>query len=387
MLPADLRERVRRIKETVPVEAVVSRYADLRRQGRYLWARCPFPDHRDDTPSFVIRPDRGTWTCYGCLSGRGRRGDVIDFIQTYHGVPFVKALEILENGQFPSSPAPLPQPPPMPRLQKRHVAALTIAARVFNAALMWELPDSPPRRYLASRGISPEVVTRYRLGWATERIIGPLVQIARLPVTLLVECGILVPLGEEKFRLRFSGRIIIPEFRRGKALYMVGRAIVDTRLRYLNIPLPFPRIVFGLGLARPSAPLWVVEGPFCALSLATLGAQGVAILGSYPHEAELRRLAQFKDIRIIPQNDTEQPVSVEERLATCSSPASLEFLESLKGRQKWLTRGQLNALEWAEALHALGATGVRLVPLPAGVKDVNDLLVEDRQALERIVMV
>lgn len=53
--------------------------------------RCPFPDHSDSTPSFIIKNNR--YVCYGC----GKRGDVIQFLIDYKNLSFVEAINYLEG--------------------------------------------------------------------------------------------------------------------------------------------------------------------------------------------------------------------------------------------------------------------------------------------------
>jgi len=61
---------------------------DLRRSGSRYVGLCPF--HADKQPSFCVFPD-GHFRCFGC----GEHGDVIDFVQRFHGCDFKEALSIL----------------------------------------------------------------------------------------------------------------------------------------------------------------------------------------------------------------------------------------------------------------------------------------------------
>ena len=49
------------------IEAVVSRYVTLSREGNALWGVCPF--HEEKTPSFAVLPDKRIFKCYGCGKG------------------------------------------------------------------------------------------------------------------------------------------------------------------------------------------------------------------------------------------------------------------------------------------------------------------------------
>lgn len=52
---------------------------------------CPFPDHEERTPSFVVYPDDSRYYCFGC----GLNGDSIDFIREYMGMTFVESVQYL----------------------------------------------------------------------------------------------------------------------------------------------------------------------------------------------------------------------------------------------------------------------------------------------------
>lgn len=58
--------------------------------GRHVMC-CPFPNHNDSNPSFVIYPNQ-TWFCYSCNIG----GDAIQFIRELHNFGFKKALQYLD---------------------------------------------------------------------------------------------------------------------------------------------------------------------------------------------------------------------------------------------------------------------------------------------------
>ena len=47
---------------------------DLTEKSRRLWGICPF--HEEQTPSFVVNPQRGTWYCFGCQEG-GPLGELV----------------------------------------------------------------------------------------------------------------------------------------------------------------------------------------------------------------------------------------------------------------------------------------------------------------------
>jgi hypothetical protein len=54
-------------------------------------ARCPFPDHRDSSPSFGYNPEQGIFNCFGCL----RRGGAVQFISSIENTPPIEVAKRL----------------------------------------------------------------------------------------------------------------------------------------------------------------------------------------------------------------------------------------------------------------------------------------------------
>jgi len=84
---ANTRMDVQAIKEKIDIVAVISRYVTLVKSGSGYKGRCPF--HKDDTPSFVVSPEKGLWHCFGC----GEGGDVIGFLMKIENLSFIEAAK------------------------------------------------------------------------------------------------------------------------------------------------------------------------------------------------------------------------------------------------------------------------------------------------------
>lgn len=68
------------------IEKVVS----LKKSGVNYFGCCPF--HEEKTPSFSVNSEKEIFHCFGC----GVSGDVIDFVQKYYNLDFLKAIKHLE---------------------------------------------------------------------------------------------------------------------------------------------------------------------------------------------------------------------------------------------------------------------------------------------------
>jgi DNA primase len=82
---------VARLKTTIRIQDVVSRYVPLRQSGKNLVARCPF--HDDRSPSFVVYPATQSFFCFGCQAS----GDALSFLMRVERLTFPEALHALQE--------------------------------------------------------------------------------------------------------------------------------------------------------------------------------------------------------------------------------------------------------------------------------------------------
>jgi DNA primase len=59
---------VTKIKESLPIEEIISSYIKLEKSGTNFKAKCPF--HNEKTPSFFVSPARNSYYCFGCSAWR-----------------------------------------------------------------------------------------------------------------------------------------------------------------------------------------------------------------------------------------------------------------------------------------------------------------------------
>ena len=87
------RDLIHAITSQVNIVDVVSDYVSLQRQGASYKALCPFPDHDEATPSFVVTPHKNICKCFGCGNG----GNVISFVAKMENVSNYDAAIILKE--------------------------------------------------------------------------------------------------------------------------------------------------------------------------------------------------------------------------------------------------------------------------------------------------
>ena len=87
------RDVIKKVVEQVNIVDVVSDYVSLQKQGASYKALCPFPEHDEATPSFVVTPHKNICKCFGCDTG----GNVISFVSEMENVDYKEAVVILKE--------------------------------------------------------------------------------------------------------------------------------------------------------------------------------------------------------------------------------------------------------------------------------------------------
>jgi DNA primase len=80
---------IERLKNHLPLSAVIGRRVPLQRRGKESHGLCPF--HKENVPSFAVNDKKGFYHCFCC----GAHGDAIGFIQEFERVEYSEAVERL----------------------------------------------------------------------------------------------------------------------------------------------------------------------------------------------------------------------------------------------------------------------------------------------------
>jgi DNA primase len=286
------------IRDRVSLSSVVGRHVKLTRRGRDYVGLCPF--HKEKTPSFNVVEDKNFYHCFGC----GAHGDVIGFSMRVSNLPFLDAVQALAR----EAGLEVPVETPRERERSQHAQSLH---DVCEAACQWferQLKaggSGRPRDYLRSRGVSADLIARFRLGYAPASGNGLAASLgATFPASLIEEAGLVRKDADSERRYDFfRDRVIFPILdRRDRVIAFGGRTMGDAQPKYINSPdTPIFQKglnLYALNLARrkpAEAPLLVAEGYMDVIALNGAGFPGaVAPLGTALTEhqiAELWRLA------------------------------------------------------------------------------------------------
>ncbi|CAG0947138.1 partial DNA primase, partial [Anaerolineae bacterium] len=288
------RDDIETVRSNNPIEQVIGRYVELKPSGRRLSGRCPF--HDDPTPSFVVYVHNQSWYCFGCDIG----GDVFRFVERIEHLSFVEALQRLGSNSLPErrithSLPPQVKPVPMLELSDEHFTLLTAATEVYHAAIFMQ---TRVLEYLAKRRIDLDMIRRHRIGFATGNDLAKYFRFRGWDPEIANDLGLLGPHGDY-----FRQRIVVPELRGGRAIYLVGRATQKyQRAKYLGLP-GAPKPLYGLETIQRAKDVFVCEGPVDWLTLVEWGYPAIALLGSHLKQDQISEMADAERIFIVTDSD------------------------------------------------------------------------------------
>lgn len=301
----DVREAIRAIKERVSIVDLARRYVDLKPCGSRFIAPCPF--HQETKPSFSVNPDKGVFYCFGCQAS----GDIFEFYGKINGLDFRDTLLQLadEAGitiEFGKNGAPSQQKAANDRAKRLDLLRMhELAAAHFRTCLAGETGEEC-REYLRERGISPEIMEHFGLGWA-ERGWNSLANALRgrgFQPADAAAGGLLSQSANGNFFDRFRGRLMFPiKNLSGQVIAFGGRIIKEEdEAKYINsADTPLYRKkehLFGLAQARRAISAQgsaiLTEGYMDVLTLHQYGYEnGVGVLGTALTTEQIQRLSGF----------------------------------------------------------------------------------------------
>ncbi|MEA2007140.1 MAG: DNA primase [Patescibacteria group bacterium] len=154
---------VDQIKERVGVVELIGEYLKLDKAGSNFKGLCPF--HNEKTPSFMVNPDRNFWYCFGCQKG----GDIFSFVQEIEGIDFPDALKRLADKAGVELPKYEAEATKGERFENRRaLEILELATKVFEHFLKNHPKSGPIRDYLSRRKLTPELLEKFRVGYAPD---------------------------------------------------------------------------------------------------------------------------------------------------------------------------------------------------------------------------
>ena len=253
------------VKQRTDIVEVISQYVSLTKAGRTFRGLCPF--HSEKHPSFFVYPEQQSWHCFGaCNMG----GDVFSFIMKKEGLDFGEALRLMAEKAGVSLPSRFE--PTVKRDEKERLYQINeAAAQYFHDLLLNSTAGEKARNYVANRGLSPETITSFQLGYSPsswEALKQRLTDIGYIKDELLA-AGLIIETEAGGSHDRFRNRLMFPVYDiKGHITGFGARALDDSLPKYLNSPqtIVFDKSssLYGINLAtqaiRAQDMAMIVEG-------------------------------------------------------------------------------------------------------------------------------
>ncbi|WP_414039830.1 DNA primase [Acidithiobacillus sp. M4-SHS-6] len=264
----------------------------LKKKGKDFWACCPF--HQEKSPSFSVSPEKQIYYCFGCHA----HGNAIGFLMAHDRLSFPEAVTLLAEDAGMALPAELAGQSLQEDLRPfRQI--LEKAVSLYREALA----ESPvAQQYWRSRGLNPEIMDRFELGYAPPAASFLSQQLGRDDNTrkALIGAGLVSSREDHSVYDRFRERVIFPiRDGRGHLVGLGGRSLDGREPKYLNSPegplYHKGQVLYGLhqareGLRRAGRAL-LVEGYLDVITLHQAGLDyAVAVSGTALGESQLQML-------------------------------------------------------------------------------------------------
>lgn len=280
-------ESIEQLKQRADIYEIVSQYLELRRAGANYTACCPF--HNENTPSFVVNPQRNIFKCFGC----GEGGDSISFIMKIENLAFGEAVEKLAMlCNFTLA------------YENKHSVDSAIFTHLERIARYYQTcADENIVNYLKNRGINAESIATFKIGFSgggAEFV--SFLRREQMPFEKLLEVGII---GRDNGRIyaRFNNRIMFPIFDiNGRVVGFGGRILSGEKsAKYINSQqskiFNKSRLLYGYNFAKDAIfkerKIIVTEGYIDVIMLHQAGFKNaVATLGTALTELHLPLLSR-----------------------------------------------------------------------------------------------
>lgn len=266
---------ITKIRQAADIVEIVSESVPLRKAGKDFSGLCPF--HAEKTPSFSVSPEKQLFYCFGC----GEGGDVFHYVMRREGLSFADTLRLLARryGIEIEDRTMTPEEKEKARRRERMRWIHREAADWFRRLLLDAQEAEEARRYLARRGLGPEVCETFGLGFAPDawsRLLDHLSS-RGVPAEDVERAGLALPRKSGGGHYdRFRNRIMFPiPDGQGRIIAFGGRVLDDAKPKYLNSPetelFSKRTALYGYPTARRAAretgQVFVVEGYLDVIAL------------------------------------------------------------------------------------------------------------------------
>jgi DNA primase len=281
---------------------LIDQRVPLKKAGSKNYAAC-CPFHNEKSPSFTVSPDKQFYHCFGC----GAHGNAISFMMEFEQLEFVEAIEELAKQLHMDVPREQGKGPARPTAQADDYTLMQQAADYYQQQLQQHANGPAVQDYLQKRGLSPQTISDFQLGYAPDGWDGVLKQLSngkpRAVRDQLIELKLVNRNDNGREYDFFRDRLMFPiHDKRGRVIAFGGRILNDGQPKYLNSPetrlFHKGRELYGLYQVRQQPghlkQLLVVEGYMDVVALAEHDIRfAVACLGTATTSDQMHTLFRY----------------------------------------------------------------------------------------------
>ncbi|HEY0795821.1 MAG TPA: DNA primase, partial [Acidisarcina sp.] len=299
------------VKQQADIVRIIGEYVRLKKSGaQNFQGLCPF--HSEKSPSFSVHASKQFFHCFGC----GQSGDVFTFVQKIENVSFPEAVKTVAAKcgiPLPKRDFSSPEEAKESRQRGKLIELHELATAWFEEQL--RSPEgASAREYLTGRGVSPEAVAKFRIGYAPDSFNALRERLQSVADLELLRLSGLFSFKEQEdgtpgpIYARFRKRITFPIANEtGRVIAFTARALDSgdkAGPKYMNSPeTPLyskGQVMFNLDKARAAIRQHnfavLVEGQMDCISVYTAGIQNVlATSGTAFTEHQVRLLGRFSN--------------------------------------------------------------------------------------------
>lgn len=296
------KEVIAEVRMQASILEVVSETVVLKRAGINYRGLCPF--HAEKSPSFNVTPDKGYFICFGC----GEKGDVFAFVQKIKGINFIEAVRDLAQ-RYGVKLAVSPEDRKEYDRRSQILLLYEQASEYYMRIMQDPHEGLVARKYLSDRGLTQEIIEKFKLGYAPnawDGLLAYLSEKAKVSPATLEEAGLVRRRQETSGHYDlFRNRLMIPICdSEGRVIAFGGRALGDEPAKYVNSPespiYTKGQHLFGLNLAKSAIKekdaVIVMEGYFDVITSYQHGfTNAVATCGTALTEQQAKLLVRYTD--------------------------------------------------------------------------------------------
>ena len=303
-IPEELIEQVR---DAADIVEIIGESVELKRTGSDYRGPCPF--HSGKHRNLAVIPKKQIFYCFVCHEG----GDVFTFFMKHLGMEYPAAVrEVARRVGITIPDRPTGGPDPREPL----FTAVSVAADWYVRRLCEADDADTARKYLAKRGVDPEMFGQLGLGYAPRgNEFLDAMETLGIDLGVLEEAGLLTKRDDGSVRARFWNRLLFPiRDMRGRTVGFGGRVLGDGEPKYLNSPesqiFHKRQLLYNLDAAkhaiRKANSVVVVEGYFDVLRLVEVSIDNVvAPLGTAFTEEQAVLIKRYsQDVVLLYDSDT-----------------------------------------------------------------------------------